>query len=742
MLRNSFIFSLIFLITNTLFFGQNVGKIRGFITDSTSNESLAFCNIYLFEQQTGTTSDVNGAFMLSNIPVGENYTLEISYVGYNSKRINVNVLPNKISEVYISLVPAAFELSTIEKVGERVIQKNETNLGLERVDVRQLEALPKGVELDVFRSLQYIPGVQSTSDVTARYYVRGGASNQNLVLLNGVTLYNPYHAMGIFSTIDPELVNSVEFYKTGFPTEFGGRLSSILSVNSKDGNSNNYSAIASSSLLTGKLLLEGPIPNGSFLFTGRKSYSNGILKSFLNDKNVPLDFYDTFFKLTYANNELFKNGKFTIFGFLSSDNVEYSDPSLEDFYWKNNLYGFKWTQFYNAPLYTQLGVSLSEFEGIVDAKESNSLNRENTVQDVSIQFDANYIFDSSDELSLGLGFKSLRAKLFSENLVGANSEYDEFGVNFFLYSKYKFLRYENFGIDIGSRINISGLSKKGNFTFEPRVNLTYRPIRVLALKSSWGIFQQELTTLSNESEVISLFEPWIVTPNYLTPATAIHYSAGFEYNLSSESMLTSEVYYIISHDVPILNELKILDTDPDLLAGNVDSYGLESSLNIPISFVKINLSHTLSWSYKELNNWIYYPKYDIRHSVNLSLEFDLGKGWTTSAVFVYNSGLPFTQISGYFDKFIYEDFYSNPLTESYFRNFTILDDKNLGRLPDYHRIDLNLSKKLQLWNLKFTFDLNVINAYDRNNIFYFKRDTGERVNMLPFLPSASLKVEI
>ncbi|MCB0732728.1 MAG: TonB-dependent receptor, partial [Ignavibacteriae bacterium] len=347
MLRNSFIFSLIFLITNTLFFGQNVGKIRGFITDSTSNESLAFCNIYLFEQQTGTTSDVNGAFMLSNIPVGENYTLEISYVGYNSKRINVNVLPNKISEVYISLVPAAFELSTIEKVGERVIQKNETNLGLERVDVRQLEALPKGVELDVFRSLQYIPGVQSTSDVTARYYVRGGASNQNLVLLNGVTLYNPYHAMGIFSTIDPELVNSVEFYKTGFPTEFGGRLSSILSVNSKDGNSNNYSAIASSSLLTGKLLLEGPIPNGSFLFTGRKSYSNGILKSFLNDKNVPLDFYDTFFKLTYANNELFKNGKFTIFGFLSSDNVEYSDPSLEDFYWKNNLYGFKWTQFYN-----------------------------------------------------------------------------------------------------------------------------------------------------------------------------------------------------------------------------------------------------------------------------------------------------------------------------------------------------------------------------------------------------------
>lgn len=732
---------LFLLFTSTFLFSQNVGKIRGFVSDSTSNESLAFCNAYLPELKIGASADVNGAFLFSNIPVG-NYNVEVSYVGYLTRVIKVEVLPNKLTEFYIKLIPTSYELSTIEKVGEFVVQQNDVNLGLERVDIRRLELLPKGVELDVFRSLQNIPGVQSTGDVTARYYVRGGASNQNLVLLNGATLYNPFHAMGIFSTIDPELINSMEFYKTGFPTEFGGRLSSILSVNSKDGNRNQFSANAASSFLTGKIMLEGPIPNGSFLFTARKSYSNGILKNFLNDKNLPIDFYDAFFKLTYSDYDVFKNGKFTVFGFLSGDNVEYDDPNLENFNWENNLYGFKWTQFYDVPLYTQLGISLSSFNGKVDAKESSSLNRENEVSDVSIQFDANYINDSKDELSLGIGFKSINTKLFAENIIGGDSDYDAFGVNFFVYLKYKFLRWKNIGIDLGSRINIAGLSKKGNFTPEPRVNLTYRIFDNLAIKGSWGIFQQELTTLSNENEIISLFEPWIITPDYLSPAKALHYSAGLEYNVSNSMSLSSELYYIISHNIPTLNENKFLSIDPDLVAARGDSYGLESSLSLQVNPLFINLSHSLSWSYKEVDSWVYYPKYDIRNSVNLSVEINLGSGWTASSVFIYNTGLPFTQIAGFYDKYLYEDFYSNPFSLSNFQTYTLLNDKNLARLPDYHRMDLSLSKNFVIWFLKGTLDLSIVNVYNRANIFYFKRDTGERVNMLPFLPSASLKIEL
>ena len=149
-------------------------------------------------------------------------------------------------------------MQTVEKIGEKVTEKNSTDIGLQKLTLRQLEVLPKGVETDVFRSLQYLPGVQATGDVSAKYYVRGGTGDQNLVLLNGVTVYNPFHAFGLFSVIDPEIINSLEFYKGGFAAEYGGRISSVLSVITKDGNKNKYSLKASSSYLTEKHLLKVP----------------------------------------------------------------------------------------------------------------------------------------------------------------------------------------------------------------------------------------------------------------------------------------------------------------------------------------------------------------------------------------------------------------------------------------------------------------------------------------------------
>ena len=315
-------------------------------------------------------------------------------------------------------------------------------------------------------------------------------------------------------------------------------------------------------------------------------------------------------------------------------------------------------------------------------------------------------------------------------------------MDFYIY--YKLLRFSNLGASAGARAVLTGLSQSdnSNLLLDPYVNLTYNLTPLITLKASWGIYDQQMTTLSDENEVISLFEPWIITPGYLKPATDLIYSGGATINFTDYLSLDAQTYYKVLQNIPTLNDNKILESDPDLLAASGESYGYEFQLKYEKSPLSINTSYTLSWAYNEVNGWIYYPRYDIRNSFNVMVDYDFGAGWHANAVWVYNSGLPFTQSIGYYDKFYFQDFYSNwPVFEDY-QPQAILADKDLARLPDYHRLDLSLSKYFEISPLKFTIDASVINVYNRKNIFYFVRGTGTRVYMLPFLPTATIKVEL
>ncbi|HSP87584.1 MAG TPA: TonB-dependent receptor, partial [Ignavibacteriaceae bacterium] len=214
------IFFAILLFTANLF-PQNNGILRGFVTDSLTGKTLAFGNVFLPEINLGASTNDRGLYLIKSIPANYNYKVLISYVGYETKELNVFIRPNEITQLDVSLKSLSIELQTIEKTGEKVIEKNSTNLGLLRLTIREIEALPKGVETDLLRSLQYLPGVQSTGDVSAKYYVRGSTSDQNLVLINNIIIYNPFHSLGLFSVIDPEMINNVEFYKGAFTSEFG-----------------------------------------------------------------------------------------------------------------------------------------------------------------------------------------------------------------------------------------------------------------------------------------------------------------------------------------------------------------------------------------------------------------------------------------------------------------------------------------------------------------------------------------
>ena len=190
------------LIESKTISAQNTGILKGTVVDSTNGEALPFSNVYVKEINSGASTNARGYFVIPGLKAPQNYTVEISYVGYQSKVVKVKINPNQATSIKVELNQSSVSLQTIEKIGKKTIQQNATDLGLQRITVKELEMLPQGVETDIFRSLQYLPGVQSTGDVSARYYVRGSPSNENLVLINGTTIYNPFHAFGIFVSFE------------------------------------------------------------------------------------------------------------------------------------------------------------------------------------------------------------------------------------------------------------------------------------------------------------------------------------------------------------------------------------------------------------------------------------------------------------------------------------------------------------------------------------------------------------
>ncbi len=719
---------------------QGFGTLRGVVRDSATSEVLPYANVYIRGINRGAGTDSRGFFLIPSIPANKEYHMVVTFIGYKSKNVTVFITENKITQINIYLAKSAVELENVTVTGAKA---NEAGITAQKIPIREIENTTFGVETDVMRSIQLQTGVQSAGDVSARYYVRGGASNENLVLLNEVPIYNPFHALGILSAIDPDIINSIEFYKGGFGAKYGGRLSSVLNIITKDGNKNNFGAAAGLSELTAKGVLEGPLPYGSFIITGRKSYSNEILKKFTNNKSVPIDFYDASFKVNYSNPELMPISKFSFFGFISKDKIAYKNKLHADYNWSSSNIGFNW--FYvepNSPSFAEFTFYYSGFSGSELPNSSKDRQLVNRLDDFTSKYDFYYVYSNKNEIYGGLKLYYIKTSLFLNNSAGDIKNIGSEGEAVKCYGGYKLNSIKDLKIDIGLRINLMNLFDVSSYFGEPRINLIYSLLPTLNLKAAWGVYQQELVTISDEDEILALFEPWIIVPKYLKVPNSIQYIGGFDYYLTENIKINVEGYFKAMHNLAVLNDLIIHQTDPQLINGSGKSHGAEATVNYNAGRVNAQISYSYSWTTKKVRDIEYHPRYDSRNAVKVFINYELGNNWRTGISWNYNSGMPFTKILGYQYRY-------NPLeiTEadplfSYYSYSPIFAGRNTSYLPDYHRLDLNLSKEFRLWSMKINITLNLINIYNRKNFFYFDPQTGERVNMLPFLPSIGIKAEL
>lgn len=720
-------------------FAQNTGSLRGFVSDSLNGEAVVYANIVVKDVGRGTSTDKDGYYYLPAIPEGNRIVI-ISFIGYLSKEINVVIKRNSITELNVKLTPTSVELDELQVIADKTVRQNETDLGFERITTRDIEYIPSGAEQDIFKAIQTSPGVSSTGDVTARYFVRGGAGDQNEVLINGVPIYNPFHALGLFSVVDPEVISVVEFNKGGFEPRYGNRLSSIMNVVTRDGNKNKFEASGQASLLAAKASIEGPIPDGSFIATARKSYYSKILKRYL-DSEVPVDFYDLSLKANYSSPDLDKGSKFIVHGFYSSDIIDNDDPFKEDYKVSNLLFGANWRKVWSSPLFSYVTLSYSGYDASVDPNFSEAKRRENKLTDISLNADFTYVYESKDELQFGVHNKYLSTDLNQENISDNVVKFNQTGFDLSFYFNYKFYRWDYIGLDIGIRSILLGLAKNRPFILEPRFAFTYLPNPIIAFKIAVGWYSQQISTLTNENEIISLYDPWVIIPDYLNSSHAMHVITGIKTYLSENFTIEAETYYKDFSDLFDINENKYGANFNDYTGVEGEAYGIDVLVQYQYSPVYFKSSYSLSWSHLFKNGEKYFPRYDKRHSFNALIGLNLGAGWDVSAIWYFSTGMPFTPIVGFYDRLQNEDNPPYYFTDTFIPS-TLTGERNSERLPVYHRLDLSVSKDYDLELFSGSLGASIVNVYDKENIFYFDKETGESVSMLRFMPSVFVKVKL
>ena len=716
------------------------GDIRGVVSDSTTGERIPFATVLVTGTSRGASTNINGFFLVTNLSPGA-YEIHVSSIGYLARSKRVVVRSGEASVANMELPPQPVEFSEVVVTERGKRELTEINTSVHVIDQRDIRAVPVAVQEDIFRAIQILPGIVSTSDVNSHFYVRGGAGDQNLIMLDGMKIYNPYHAFGIFGVIDADIVKTTEVYTGAFPPGYGGRLSSVVSMTTREGKAREVSGKANINLVSTKLQLEGPLDEGThWLLNGRKSIANASLAKFLN-KDVPLSFYDAFVKITRDDPE--SHSRYGVQGFYSGDDLKSGNPQEADYRWRNHAVGFTGGGLIQDRVFVDAVAYENFFEATRDTKSSTTSSPASTrISEIGARANLTLYTDSRDLFFFGFefNFPAMEYKLI--NNAGTPLQLKSSLVESWVWFRYQ-ARFDRLQLDGGIHADIGSLFQQlaGFEAFQPRLNLSYTLENNWKVKLSYGRFSQNVITVNNEDDVISIFDAWIRVPENLPVEQADHYVLGLEGNLTEALVTTIQGYYKKYGSLVSYNRDKIDALDPDYVSATGESKGIEALIRFGIPESDAYLAYTYGVTSITSGGFTYKPRNDRRHTLNALTVFHLLEGFDLSLRWELGSGFPFTQSVGYFDRISLNDVFRAPYVGDTGSPYTLLGQKNEARLPSYHRLDASATYRFKLGWLRGSAGLHIINVYDHKNVFYFDRKTGQQVNMLPFFPSITLSVE-
>ena len=717
--------------------------LRGVVIDSTTGQKIPFANVIIVGTSKGAASNIDGFYLIPNLPPGS-YDVAASAVGFERSTERAFVRIGEPTVLNFRLSPASVEIGEVVVIGSGKRELTDINTSVHVMDEQDMRAVPVAVQEDVFRSIQILPGIVSASDVNSRFYVRGGAGDQNLILLDGMKVYNPFHAFGVFSAFDSDILKTTEVYTGAFPAGFGGRLSSVVNMTTRDGKATGIAGRADLNFLGSKLELEGPITSGlQFLVTGRKSLFPKTLSRFLG-KDTPLSFYDGFFKVSRSTES---DSRFGLEGFTSGDDLRSAEPDQPDYRWHTGAFGFTASGLLQDRIFVRTIGYQNTFTASRDPKASTTVTPASTkVNEIGVRVDCTYYTDVQDLYFFGFEFDFPQFEYNLVNTLGAERQ---------LFSaiaeSWMWLRYQKslgrWKVDGGVHVDVASLfgDAVSLNSFQPRVSTSYELFDGWRAKVSYGRFTQKFVTVNNEDDVISLFDAWIKVPDNLSAEHADHYVVGLEGNISRQISTSFQAYYKSYGSLVVYNRDKIDALDPDYISGSGHSVGFETLLRMGFQNLDVYVAYSLGKTLITSQGLTYPPRNDRRHNLNVLVTLRPLDQLEVSARWEYGSGFPFTQTIGYYDRLSFSGDPARAFVGETGDPYSILGPKNASRLPAYHRLDASAVYRFTMHfgfgSLKGEAGLHLINLYDQQNILYFDRTTGKQFNMLRFFPSMTFSVE-
>lgn len=738
---------LISSITSIKALAQHKCTISGIIRDKTSGETLIGASIRIIPASKYSSTSNNYGFYAIVVPQ-DTYTLVVSYTGYRPDTLSIPLTKDTLHNV--SLIPSSGMLSEVVITSQSTKDRLTTpQMGVQKLTTAEISNIPVFLgEKDIIKTIQLLPGIKTTGEGSGGFYVRGGNIDENLLLLDEVPVYNATHLLGFFSTFNSDAIKDLTLYKGAMPAQYGGRLSSVVDIRTKDGNNQEFHGSGGLGIISSHLNLEGPLKKdkGSFMVSARRSYADIFLKLSPNDdvKNSNLYFYDINAKVSY---NLDDHNRVYLSFYNGKDNLKIShDFAL---YYGNTTGTFRWNHNFNSHLFSNTTLAYSDYNHHIEiADKSSNTKIESKIRDFSLKEDFQYFMSNDDRINFGFtsthhnlnpglidasknsGYNSktmdnkyaLESAVYIHHEKGIGKWKINYGLRLSVYNAFgpgEFYKFNKEGDVTDSTSYDAGQLIKTYINLEPRAAASFQLDSISSLKIAYSRNTQNIHLISNSASTQPT-DLWILSSPNVKPEIADQVSLGYYRDLGrGRYEFSSEIYY-----KQLQNQIDFKDgaaltvnnyVESQLLYGIGRAYGLELFLKKKTGRVTGWVSYTLSRTERQIddiNNGTWYAAHqDQTHNLAIVSMYQLSKKVTLSANWVYNTGNAVTYPSGKYS-----------INE---QTVFLYTERNGYRMPAYHRLDVGITiagKKTKRWTSDWNF--SVYNAYGKQNPFFieFKND--------------------